>query len=150
MDEQGLQQGVGAGVAEAQSGDAGAGVGDDRRGEVGECLGAADRVVVQALDAEQAPVGGEADLPQGGQVGQPFGQPEVAGVVDRGLGAQRPAFLVVLLDLGVFVVDVQGRDDPVGDDSGAEPAGGFAAPRADDAPVEDQADLVGAADVEVV
>ena len=75
--------------------------------QVGEGLGAADRVVAEALDAEQAPVGGEADLPQGGQVGQPFGQPEVAGVVDRGLGAQRPPFLVVLLDLGVLVVDVQ-------------------------------------------
>ena len=124
MDEQGLQQGVHPGVAEAQPGDAGAGVGDDRRGQVGEGLGAADRVVADALDAEQAPVGGEADLPQRGQVGQPFRQPEVAGVVDRGLGAQRPPFLVVLLDLGVLVVDVQGRDDPVGDDPGAEPARG--------------------------
>ena len=85
--EQGLQQGVHPGVAEAQSGDAGTGVGDDRRGEIGERLGAADRVVAEALDAEQAPVGGEADLPQRGQVGQPFRQPEVAGVVDRGLGA---------------------------------------------------------------
>src|SRR5215218_3035603 len=55
-----------------------------------------------------------------------------------------------LLDLGVLIVDVQGRDDPVGDDSGAEPAGGFATAFADDAPIEDQADLVRAADVEVV
>jgi hypothetical protein len=51
-------------VAEAQSGDAGAGVGDDRGGELGEGLGAADRVVADGLDAEQAPVGGKADLPQ--------------------------------------------------------------------------------------
>jgi hypothetical protein len=94
VDEQGLQQGVGAGIPEAQSGDAGAGVGEDRRGEVGEGLGAADRVVAEAPGAQEAPVGGEADLPQGGQVRQPFGQPEVAGVVDRGLGPQRPAFLV--------------------------------------------------------
>ena len=98
MDEQGLQQGVGADIAEAQSGDAGAGVGDDRRGQVGEGLGAADRVVAEALDAQEAPVGGEAELPQGGQVGQPFGQPEVAGVVDRGLGPQRPAFRRVAPD----------------------------------------------------
>ena len=98
MDEQGLQQRVHAGVAEAQPGDAGAGVGDDRCGEVGEGLGAADRVVAEALDAQEAPVGGEADLPQRGQVGQPFGEPEVAGVVDRGLGPQRPAFRRVAPD----------------------------------------------------
>jgi hypothetical protein len=89
---------VGAGVAEAQPGDAGTDIGDDRRGQLGERLGAVDRVVVQALDAEQAPVGGEADLPQGGQIGQPFRQPELAGVVDRGLGAQCPAFRRVAPD----------------------------------------------------
>ena len=74
--------------------------------------------MADALDAEQAPVGGKADLPQSGQVEvcQPFGHPEVAGVVYRGLGPQRPAFLVILLDFGVFVVDVQGRDHTVGDD----------------------------------
>lgn len=98
MDEQGLQQGVHAGVTEAQPGDAGADVGDDRRGQVGERSGAADRVVAEALDAQQAPVGGGADLPQGGQGGQPFREPEVAGVVDRGLGPQRSPLLVVLLD----------------------------------------------------
>ncbi|MGH3839792.1 MAG: hypothetical protein ACRDSF_29420, partial [Pseudonocardiaceae bacterium] len=36
------------------------------------------------MDAQEAPVGGEADLPQGGQVGRPFMQPETAGTVDRG------------------------------------------------------------------
>jgi hypothetical protein len=39
------------------------------------------------LDAQQAPVGGGADLPQRGQIGQPFADPEVAGVVDGGFGA---------------------------------------------------------------
>jgi len=39
------------------------------------------------LDAQQAPVGVGADLPQRGQIGQPFADPEVGGVVDRGLGA---------------------------------------------------------------
>jgi hypothetical protein len=41
------------GIAEPQRGDAGALVGDDRGGELGECLGAADRVVAdaQAVDA---------------------------------------------------------------------------------------------------
>src|SRR4030088_1119855 len=83
---QGLQQGVGAGVAETQPGDVGAGVGKNGCGEIGECLGTADGVVADALDAQKAPVGCEADLPQGGQVSQPFRQPEVPGVVDRGLG----------------------------------------------------------------
>ena len=77
MDEQGLQEGVNAVVAEAKSGDACAFAGEDRGGEVGECLGAADRVVADGLDAEQAPVGGEAELPQVGQAGQPFGYAEV-------------------------------------------------------------------------
>src|SRR5659263_213481 len=55
-----------------------------------------------------------------------------------------------LLDLGVLVVDVQGRDDAVGDDPGAEAARGRVVALADDAPVEDQANLVGAANVEVL
>jgi hypothetical protein len=42
VDEQGLQQGMGAGVAEAQPGDAGADLGDDRCGQLGERSGAAD------------------------------------------------------------------------------------------------------------
>jgi hypothetical protein len=50
------------------------------------------------LDAQQASVGGEADLPQGGQVGQSFPDFEVAGVVDGGLGVQRFSVFVVLLD----------------------------------------------------
>ncbi|HVE95805.1 MAG TPA: hypothetical protein VNA67_02295 [Pseudonocardiaceae bacterium] len=52
MDEQGLEQCVDAEVAETQPGDAGAFVGDEGCGEVGECLGAADRVVADALDAQ--------------------------------------------------------------------------------------------------
>src|SRR6266699_2450538 len=73
-----------------------------------------------------------------------------AGVVDGGFGPQRPSFLVVLLDLRMLVVNVQGRDHPVGDDPGAEPARCRPRAGADDAPAEDQVDLVGAADVEVV
>jgi hypothetical protein len=65
-------------------------LGDQRGGQVGEGLRAADRVVAEGLDAEQAPVGGKAELPQGGQAPELFGDPEVAGVVDGGLGAQRP------------------------------------------------------------
>ena len=43
---------------------------------------------------------------------------EIAGIVNGGLGAQRLAFLVVLLDAAALVVDVQRRGDPVGDDAG--------------------------------
>jgi len=52
VDEQGLQQGVDAGVAEPQPGDAGAGGSDQRRGQAGEGPGAVDGVVADGLDAE--------------------------------------------------------------------------------------------------
>ena len=61
-----------AGVGEAQPGDAGAFGGDDGIVDGGEDLGAAGGVVAELFGAEQAPVGGEADLPQGGQISQPF------------------------------------------------------------------------------
>ncbi|KAA1251662.1 hypothetical protein F0Q45_03370 [Mycobacterium simiae] len=76
------------------------------------------------MDAEQAPVGGIAELPKFGQAGQPFGDAEVVGVVDGGFGAQRHPLLVILLDLGGLVVDVQRRDD-TGGSHGAGGAGGL-------------------------
>ncbi len=57
---------------------------------------------------------------------------------------------MVLLDGGVFVVDVQAGGDAVGDDPGPEPAGGGPRAGAHEAAVEDETDLVGAAEVEVV
>jgi hypothetical protein len=68
---------------------------------------------LQSLDAQQASVGGEADLPQSGQVGQSFPDSEVAGVVDGGVGAQCSSVFVILLDRGVLVVDVHTRGDPL-------------------------------------
>ncbi|HUK68364.1 MAG TPA: hypothetical protein VLW50_06375, partial [Streptosporangiaceae bacterium] len=59
------------------------------------------------------------------------------------LGAQGAAEFVVLLDLGVLVVHVQARGDPVGDDPGPEPAGGGPPSGADQVAVEDEADLSG-------
>ena len=57
---------------------------------------------------------------------------------------------MVLLDLGVLVVDVQAGRDALGDDAGAEAARGAQTAAVDQAPVEDQADLVGTTGVEVV
>jgi len=65
----------------------------DRVGDLVQGDGAGDRVVVESLDAQQASIGGEADLPQLGQVSQPLADPEVPGVVDGGLGTQRSPFL---------------------------------------------------------
>ena len=53
---------------------------------------------------------------------------------------------MVLLDPAVLVVDVQGWDHPLGDHARPEPTGG--APR--DAPVEDELDLVGSSEVEML
>ena len=57
---------------------------------------------------------------------------------------------MVLLDGGVLVVHVQAGCDPGGDDPGAEPARGVLLAPVVDASGEDQPDVVGAADVEVV
>jgi hypothetical protein len=87
-----------AGIGEPHSGDALAGVGGDGFGDGGQRLGAIGGVMAESLDAQQAPVGGEADLPQGGQVGQPFPDGEIVGVIDRGLGPYCLSLFVVLLD----------------------------------------------------
>ena len=120
---------------------------DERRAvQPVEHVDADGAVVAEALDAEQASVGSEADLLQIIEVPQPAADREVVGVVDDRLGAQRAALLVVLLDARVLVVDVQRRDDPVGDDAGAIPRGGAPV----DAPVEGQLHVVGSTHVEVL
>src|SRR5665811_577524 len=85
-DQQRGEQSMTALLSEAQSGDTGAFLGDDRVGEGMQVAGSGDRVVVESLDAKQAPVGVEADLPQGGQIHKTFTDVEVTGVVDGGLG----------------------------------------------------------------
>jgi hypothetical protein len=87
---------VDASVAEAEPGHS-APVDVGGLGDVVEDGVADDRVVADRLGVEESPVGGEADLPQGGQVAQPFADPEVTRVVDGGLGAKGGSFLVVSL-----------------------------------------------------
>ena len=88
-DQQRGQQRVAAGLGQGQARDAVSAAGEHGAGDGGDGFGSGDRVVAESFEAQQAPAGGEADLPQGGQVGQPFADPEVAGVVDGGLGPQR-------------------------------------------------------------
>jgi hypothetical protein len=53
--------------AQAQPGGAGPG-GGDRVNEGVQVAGSSDRVMVESLEAQQAPVGFEADLPPCGQI----------------------------------------------------------------------------------
>ena len=74
-------------------------------------------VVAETFDFEKTSVGLKADLPQSWQVTQPFAEVKVAGIVDGRLGAGTdPRYsgnlLEVLLDTGVFVIDMQGWDPP--------------------------------------
>jgi len=79
-----------------------------------------------AWDAQEAAVGATADVAELGQMAEGAADRAVAGVVDRGLGAQGAPCLVIGFDPGVFVVEVERGDDPVADDPGAEAArGGF-------------------------
>lgn len=72
------------------------------------------------MDVEETPVGQKADLPEGGKIVEPSADTEVTGVVDGGFGPEGLALLVILLDPGVLVVDVEGGGDPLGYDPGAE------------------------------
>ena len=104
--------------------------------------------MAEFLDLQHAPVGGEADLAQPGQVVQPTPDAEVVGVVDGGFGPQRPALFVILLEVGVFVVDVQGRRDALGDD--ARPASAVGGGLSLHLARKDQLHLFGTAQIDVL
>lgn len=120
---------------------------DPLKGLLGE-----DAVVTEALDFEQPAVRAEADCAQFRQVVQSFADGKVVGVVDPRVkpedrfGAQSALLLVILLDPGVLVIDVEGGCDALGEDAGAEPSRG--APG--DPAIKDQLDLVGPAEIEVL
>src|SRR5437764_12923092 len=85
-------------------------------------------VLAAALDFEQTSIGLKADLPQCGQITQPFADGKVSRVVDRGLGPRgdfthlRDLF-EILLDAGVLVIHVQRWDYAFGQHAGAEAPG---------------------------
>ena len=81
-----------------------------------------DAILAQLLDVQETSIGPETNLPKGRQISKPFADPEVARLVDGGLRSQPTAFLVVLLDLGVLVVNVQRRPHPFGQDPRPEAA----------------------------
>src|SRR5436190_3132716 len=91
-------------------------------------------------------VGLKADLAQFLKIFDASADREIAGVVDGRFSSKRLSLLVVLLDAGFFVIDVQRGHDAVGDDAGAEPT--RCAP--DDLTVEHQAHLTGPAEIEVL
>jgi len=47
------------------------------------------------LDAQQAPAGGKADLPQRGQIGQPFPDPEIGGSTPIPLPTTRTTMIAI-------------------------------------------------------
>src|SRR6266540_364460 len=98
-------------------------VDDDGLGECVKVVVADEAVVAQIFDAQQASVGGKADLPQRGQIAKSPTDLEVIGIVDGGFRPERLAFFVVLLDARFLVVDVERGDHTVGEDPGAEWAG---------------------------
>ncbi len=72
------------------------------------------------LHLEHASVGRKADAPQRGQVMQQTSDLEVVAVVDCGFRAQArtaPARLMILLEVRVLVIDVQRRDDSLGNNA---------------------------------
>src|SRR5438552_15614750 len=72
-------------------------VDDDGLGERVEVVVADQAVVAQIFDAQEASVGGKANLPQGGEIAESPTDLEVVGIVDGGFRPERLAFFVVLL-----------------------------------------------------
>ena len=117
------------------------GLNDLIEGTLADCT-----VVADSLDIEKTSVGLEANLPQCGQVVQSFADLEVAGVVDGRLSSQGAAFLIVLLDPSVFIVDMQRWDDSLSDHSGLTAARSTG----ENSLVKDQLNLVWAAKIQVL
>ena len=105
-----------------------------------------DAIMTDMLDIEQAAVGRKTDFAQLRQIKQTPADAEIVAVIDGGFGAQGAVFLVVLLDPGVFVLDVQGRCYVLGQDAGPKPSRCLAV----DLAIEDQLDFLRATEIEVL
>ena len=103
-------------------------------------------VMADALDVQETSVGLKADLSQGAEVVQPFTDGEVVRVIDGGFGAQSASFFMILMDLGAFVVHIQGRAHTVCDDASTETSGGTSRHPT----IKDQLDLVRTPQVEIL
>src|SRR3989304_2166935 len=103
-------------------------------------------IMADVLDVQKASVGLKADLPQSGQVLQPFADLKVTGIVDGGFGAQGTTFFMVLLDARMFVIDMQSRGHSLGNDASAKAARcGLGDPT-----LKDQLYLLGSTQVQVI
>src|SRR5216683_5157064 len=116
-----MQQRVDARIGKAQARGTLA-AGRDRAVDALKGIFRQDAIMADMLDIEQAVVGRKTDFAQLRQIAQTPADAEIVAVVDGGLGAQGAVFLVVLLDPGVFVIDVQGRCYVLGQDAGPKPS----------------------------
>src|SRR3954463_8091715 len=112
--QQDMQQALHPWVSEAQRCRA-LSIDYDRPLQVLERCFADEAVVADALDVKQTPVGRKADLAQFGKIFDAPADVEVAGVVDGRLSPKRLPLLVILLDPGLLVIDVQRGHDAIGD-----------------------------------
>ena len=85
-----------------------------------DAVAAQAAVVADAFDFQQAPIDLPADLLQVGQIGQAFVHAKVVRVAERSLRPAAAAFLEVLFQIEVLVVDVQARMHAILDHPRAE------------------------------
>src|SRR6266576_2546935 len=111
-----MQQRVDARIGKAQARGPLA-AGRDRAVDALKSIFRQDAIMTDMLDIEQAAVGRKTDFAQLRQMTQTPADAEIVAVIDGGFGAQGAVFVVVLLDPGVFVKDVQGRCYVLGQDA---------------------------------
>src|SRR5450756_687938 len=143
--EQDVEQGLNAEVGEAQ-GRGPLAIQRDRFLHFLERRLTDEAVMTDALDVEQTSIGCEAYGAELIEIFDASTDFEVASVINGGFGSECLAFLVVLLDPVLFVVDVQRRDNTMGNHPGAESAGRVA----HDSAVEHEAHLAWPANVKVL